>query len=113
MLSSVVDDSIVANATVLAKRMPLNSISLSEATAEMLKGETKTYPVYKIAIEELLSTNSNVCILTMQDILFEGSESRINTPGTCKNNWIYKLRKDYKKSDYNKYLKNLIKLKNR
>ena len=69
--------------------------------------------ITKIAIEGLLSTNSNVCILSMQDILFEGSEARINTPGTDKGNWIYKLNPKYQESDYNKYLKQLIKLKNR
>lgn len=69
--------------------------------------------ITKIAIEDLLSTNSNVCILSMQDILFEGSEYRINTPGTDKGNWIYKLNPNYKQSDYNKYLNLLIKLKNR
>ena len=69
--------------------------------------------ITKLAIENLLSTNSNVCILTMQDILFEGSEARINTPGTDIGNWIYKLNPNYAESDYNKYLKNLIKLKNR
>lgn len=69
--------------------------------------------VTKLAIEDLLSTNSNVCILTMQDILFEGSEARINTPGTSKGNWIYKLDPNYEQSEYGKYLKQLIKLKNR
>jgi 4-alpha-glucanotransferase len=49
----------------------------------------------------------------MQDILFEGSEFRINTPGTIDGNWIYKLNPNYKQSEYNKYLKELIKLKNR
>lgn len=69
--------------------------------------------VTKLAIEDLLSTNSNVCILTMQDILFQGSEARINTPGTNKGNWIYKLDPNYEQSEYSKYLKQLIKLKNR
>ena len=69
--------------------------------------------ITKIAIENLLSTNSNVCVLTMQDILFEDSEYRINTPGTSEGNWIYKLKPNYRQSEYNKYLKQLIKIKNR
>lgn len=69
--------------------------------------------ITKVAIEDLLSTNSNVCILTMQDILFQGSEYRINTPGTSEGNWIYKLDPDYEQVEYNKYLKQLIKTKNR
>lgn len=69
--------------------------------------------VTRMAIEDLVSTNSNVCILTMQDILCEGSECRINTPGTCKGNWEYKLRPDYAETRYCSYLKQLIKNKNR
>ena len=75
--------------------------------------DTPNDVITKIAIENLLSTNSNVCILQMQDILFEGSESRINTPGTCEGNWVYKLDPSYAEAEYNKYLKKLIKNKNR
>ncbi|MBO5345187.1 MAG: 4-alpha-glucanotransferase [Clostridia bacterium] len=69
--------------------------------------------VTRVAIDNLLSTNSNVCILQMQDILCEGSESRINTPGTSKGNWQYRLRPDYQNDKYSIYLKELIKNKNR
>ena len=78
-----------------------------------LLDDTPKEQITKVAVDNLLSTNSDVCILTMQDILFEGSEYRINTPGTSEGNWIYKLRSDYKDSNFNKYLKDLIKLKNR
>lgn len=74
---------------------------------------TDSETLTKIAIEDLLSTNSNVCILSMQDILFQGSDFRINTPGTNEGNWIYKLEPDYEQKEYNKYLKQLIKIKNR
>lgn len=69
--------------------------------------------VTKMAIENLISTNSVVCILTMQDILCEGKECRINTPGTDKGNWEYRLKPNYKDSKYYRYLKQLIKNKNR
>ena len=69
--------------------------------------------VTRMAIENLLSTNSNVCILLMQDILCEGSEKRINTPGKADGNWMYKLPETYADDDYNTYLKQLIKFKNR
>ncbi|MBQ8451683.1 MAG: 4-alpha-glucanotransferase [Clostridia bacterium] len=67
----------------------------------------------RMAIENLISTSSNVCVLTMQDILCEGSDCRINTPGTAKGNWLYKLQPNYRKNKYNIYLKELIKNKNR
>ena len=69
--------------------------------------------VTKMAIENLISTNSVVCVLTMQDILCEGSECRINTPGTDKGNWEYRLKPTYKEGRYYEYLKQLIKNKNR
>ena len=69
--------------------------------------------VTRMAIENLLSTNSNVCILTMQDILCEGSKSRINTPGTSSGNWTYRLKPNYRSNVYNQYLIQLIKNKNR
>lgn len=69
--------------------------------------------VTRMAIENLVSTNANVCIITMQDILLEGSSARINTPGTNRGNWQYHLDADYDKNRYNRYLKQLIKLKNR
>ena len=69
--------------------------------------------VTRMAIENLISTNANVCILTMQDLLCEGSDCRINTPGTNKGNWEYKLKRDYQKDRYYEYLKELIKNKNR
>ena len=75
--------------------------------------DTDKKTIVEIAIENLLSTKSNVCVLTMQDILFEDSECRINTPGTTEGNWCYKLNPNYKNSEFNKYLKELIKLKNR
>lgn len=69
--------------------------------------------VTRMAIENLVSTNSNVCILTMQDILLEGKECRINTPGTDKGNWEYRLNPNYQNHRYYEYLKKLIKNKNR
>lgn len=69
--------------------------------------------VTRVAIENLLSTNSNVCILTMQDLLCEGSEARINTPGTCEGNWLYRLDPNYRENVFGQYLKELIKNKNR
>ncbi len=69
--------------------------------------------VTHMAIENIISTNSNVSIITMQDILCEGSEARINTPGTGDGNWKYRLNPNYAKNKYNKYLKYLIKVKNR
>ncbi len=69
--------------------------------------------ITKMAIENLISTNSVVAILTMQDLLCQGSSSRINKPGTSNENWMYRLPNNYKENQYYKYLKQLIKNKNR
>lgn len=78
-----------------------------------LPADTDNKIVTRMAIENLVSTNSNVCILTMQDLLCEDSDCRINTPGTSKGNWEYKLKKNYQDDKYYDYLKELIKNKNR
>ena len=78
-----------------------------------LPEDTENEIITKMAIESLISANSNVCVLTMQDLLCEGSNSRINTPGTTTNNWEYKLKDNYKDSKYYEYLRELIKNKNR
>ena len=69
--------------------------------------------VTKIAIDCLLSTDANVSVVTMQDILCQGSEARINVPGRVKGNWSYKMPANYRENPFNKYLKQLIKNKNR
>ena len=69
--------------------------------------------VTRMAIENIIASNSNVCILTMQDILCEDSDCRINTPGTNRGNWTYKLSRNYQNDCYYEYLKELIKNKNR
>ena len=39
-----------------------------------------------------MSTRANMCIIPLQDYLVLGSEDRTNTPGTCQNNWIWRLK---------------------
>lgn len=41
------------------------------------------------------SSNSNIAIVTMQDLLGLGSEARMNTPSTKENNWQWRAEKDY------------------
>ena len=78
-----------------------------------LPKETEDETIVKMAIENLINTNADVCILTMQDLLCEGTEERINTPGTTSGNWEYKLRENYKDSKFYEYLRELIRNKNR
>ncbi len=78
-----------------------------------LPPETDNKIVTYMAIENLVSTNSDVCILTMQDLQCEDSDCRINSPGKAKGNWEYKLKKNYQSDKYYMYLKQLIKNKNR
>ncbi len=41
-----------------------------------------------------LSSIANTVILPMQDVLGLGTEARMNTPATTKNNWIWRMRED-------------------
>lgn len=50
---------------------------------------------YVRALLELnLASISSVAIQSRQDLLYQGNESRINTPGTVGNNWQYRITKD-------------------
>ena len=40
-----------------------------------------------------MSTNANLFIAPIQDILSLDDSSRLNTPGTTKNNWKWKLNR--------------------
>ena len=41
-----------------------------------------------------LSSTANTAIVPMQDVLDLGSEARMNTPGSTKANWAWRLRAD-------------------
>jgi len=38
-----------------------------------------------------LTSESRLTIIPMQDVLYEGAESRMNTPSTSRNNWKYRI----------------------
>ena len=42
-----------------------------------------------------MSSVSNTCILTMQDLLGLGSEGRMNTPSTLGENWQWRVKDGY------------------
>lgn len=47
------------------------------------------------ALDMIFSSNAKITITTMQDILNQNDEYRINTPATLTNNWVYRLKSDY------------------
>ncbi len=65
------------------------------------------------AIDKLLSSNANVVILMPQDLLCQDGKSRINKPGTIKNNWKYKLPKKFYGDTIVNYLQHTTMLYNR
>ena len=69
------------------------------------KSESTRYLAIKI-IELLLASKAHYVTLMMQDILYQGKESRMNYPGTISdNNWSYR----FLNSDITKNLKLRIK----
>ena len=52
-------------------------------------------------IEIGMSTNANLFIAPMQDILYLDDSSRLNKPGTTKNNWKWKLNRSLEEIDEN------------
>lgn len=55
------------------------------------------------------SSCAEIAIVQMQDLLNEGSKSRMNTPSTLKNNWTYRIRQN----DLNKNLVHKLQKLNR
>ena len=56
-----------------------------------------TYEEYNIVwkcIEKVMSSQSKLSIIQMQDFLELGSEARMNIPGTAYENWEWRVTKD-------------------
>ena len=66
--------------------------SLDNHSKERIKNEYKfsDNPSWSL-IEIGMSTNANLFIVPIQDILSLDDSSRLNRPGTTKNNWKWKL----------------------
>ena len=47
--------------------------------------------VCRLAIENLMQSRADIILVTMQDLLFQGTKYRMNTPGTLGGNWGYKI----------------------
>ena len=62
----------------------------------------------RLAIEDILQSRADVVVLCMQDLLFESSVSRMNTPGTTEGNWQYKIKSADLTPELKKYLRMLI-----
>ncbi len=45
-------------------------------------------------MQNALMTRAYMCIIPMGDYLLLGSQGRINTPGTVKGNWEWRMEKD-------------------
>jgi len=63
-----------------------------EAVLRMTGGMPET--IHDDLIRAAFSTDARLAIAPMQDFLGLGSEARINTPGTSKNNWRWRVRTD-------------------
>lgn len=69
--------------------------------------------IHDTMIGTLVRSNADVVILCLQDLLYEGAEGRINTPGTIGQNWIYRLKKDVLTNELAQHLLSLTKESNR
>ena len=58
----------------------------------------------KALLELNLASISSIAIQSRQDLLCQGNESRINTPGTVGNNWQYRITKEDLSDEFSSYL---------
>lgn len=64
----------------------------------------------KKIIKTMLSSHADTVILPIQDILGYGADTRMNTPGTAKNNWAYRITQEQLNSIDRGYFKHLNEL---
>lgn len=74
-----------------------------ESAKEYLRVE-KAEDIVKEMMIAALSSVSNTCILTMQDLLGLGSEARMNTPSTVGDNWKWRAGEDMFNEEIYKWL---------
>ena len=61
-------------------------------------------------VRTLFASSADTVILPIQDLLKYGSDTRLNTPGTSENNWLYRITKDQLSGIDKNYYRELIKL---
>ena len=49
---------------------------------------------YDEIIRQMLSSTANTVIFPIQDLLKYGGDTRMNTPGSSKNNWAFRITKE-------------------
>lgn len=67
-------------------------------------------PVNQAMIRLLFSTTSNLAVVTMQDLLNKGADSRMNMPSTVGGNWQWRMLPDDLSQDHKDFLLKMTKL---
>ena len=70
-------------------------------------------PISKAAIRTIFASVSDIAIVTMQDLLDLGKESRMNFPSTVGNNWRWRLKQGQITEEVKEYLLNITRLYDR
>jgi len=73
-------------------RSNLEILETQQATLQLTGGTPDT--IHDDLIRAAFSTDARLAMAPMQDYLGLGSEARINTPGTSRNNWRWRVRTD-------------------
>lgn len=84
-----------------------------ETTRKNIDGYLQSYRLNpkdttRLAIEKILGSNADVVVLSIQDLLQQGSEARMNVPGVSGGNWKYALNEGELTEGLAKYLKMLL-----
>lgn len=75
--------------------------------------ETEIKELCENLMEQLFASKADTAIAPMQDVLFLGKGSRVNSPSTVSGNWTYRFKKDDFSIKASKKLLSLIKKYNR
>ncbi len=64
----------------------------------------------KKIIQTMLASHANTVIIPIQDIFVFGADTRMNTPGTSKDNWAYRITSEQLKNVNREYFKSINEL---
>jgi 4-alpha-glucanotransferase len=71
--------------------------------------EKRVSEICENLLEQLFASKAKVAIAPMQDVLFLGAGTRINSPATTSGNWTYRFKREDFSQQASKKLAGLIK----
>ncbi len=87
-------------------RSELEILKTQQATLQLTGGTPET--IHDDLIRAAFSTDARLAMVPMQDYLGLGSDARINTPGTSRNNWRWRVQTDQLSNGLSQHVADMV-----